>query len=303
MAQEIQQQQISAISITPKTIEINSDKISTKNENGLLNIKTPENFTGILTYKVSGEGKINENCLLTVSKNSELTLFEDREGNLEGEAKIKIILEENSKLDLIEIQNLSYNSKLNINKEVYCNKNSNLTREVICLGSNEIKVDCNIYLDQESNAKDSEVFFGNKEQKFELNTNLIHKGPKSNGNVQIRGVLKDKSYCYSHGILKINKEAQQTNTFLSEHVLLLSKESKAQAIPALEIEANDVQAQHSASVTQIDNDQLFYILSRGLEEKEARKMIVQGFLSSVLSQASQNMQVRWLSLFEEKWNK
>ena len=123
----------------------------------------------------------------------------------------------------------------------------------------------------------------------------------SKGNVLIKGVLLDKAKCFSNGTIKVRKEAKKTNTFLAAHILLLSKDAKAQAIPALEIEADDIRAGHSASVTHIDGDQIFYLTARGIPEKEAKKMIAYGFLQSALDKTNSYVKNIFDRLFEEKW--
>ena len=258
-------------------------------------VKIPSNFKGDFRFILKDlEG---ENPII-IGKNCEVTVFEESKGKINLNLNIKI--GENSKVNYIELQGAE---EANIKRNIFCDKNSEFNREVICVSGNKVVLNSDIYLDEDSKAEDTEIFFGNNEQNFELNTNLIHKGVRSSGDVLIKGILRDKAECYSHGILKINKGAQKSNTKLAEHVLLSSKEAKAKAIPALEVEADDVQAGHSASVQQIDGDQVFYAVSRGLSQKEAEKIIAKGFLSNALSRI-ENEEIKNLfnEVFEIKWN-
>jgi Fe-S cluster assembly protein SufD len=77
----------------------------------------------------------------------------------------------------------------------------------------------------------------------------------------------------------IEKNAQQTKSFLRENVLLLSPNAKAEAIPNLEIEANDVKCSHAATISNISDEEVFYLMSRGISRKEAEELIVEGFLT------------------------
>src|SRR3989344_1375299 len=193
-------------------------------------VKIPSNFKGDFRFILKDlEG---ENPII-IGKNCEVTIFEESKGKINLNLNIKI--GENSKVNYIELQGAE---EANIKRNIFCDKNSEFNREVICVSGNKVVLNSDIYLDEDSNAEDTEIFFGNNEQNFELNTNLIHKGVRSSGDVLIKGKLRDKAECYSHGILKINKGAQKSNTKLAEHVLLLSKEAKAKAIPALEVEAD-----------------------------------------------------------------
>jgi len=81
---------------------------------------------------------------------------------------------------------------------------------------------------------------------------------------------------------KIEKHASGSNSFLDEHVMLLNPGARADTNPQLEIENNDVSSRHAASVSQIDENKIFYMMARGLKREDARKLIVEGFLGSAV---------------------
>jgi Fe-S cluster assembly protein SufD len=83
-------------------------------------------------------------------------------------------------------------------------------------------------------------------------------------------------------MIKVDRDAQQTDAFQESRNLLLSKKSHADAIPGLEIEADDVRCTHAAAVAQVDREQLFYLTSRGLSEEDATRLVVEGFLASLV---------------------
>lgn len=126
------------------------------------------------------------------------------------------------------------------------------------------------------------IIFGTAEENFDLKTVSLHKKPNTKANIFIKGVLKDRAQLDYRGLIKIEKKAQKTNSYLSDHILILSKEAKAVTNPSLEIEADDVKASHEATVGQIDKGQVFYLMSRGLSKKEAEGMIVRGFFGSIV---------------------
>lgn len=123
-------------------------------------------------------------------------------------------------------------------------------------------------------------------EKMEIEVVVIHKALKTDSDVLIRAVVKDRAKMVLRGLIKIEKGAQKTNAFLKENVLLLSDKAKAEAIPNLEIEADDVKVSHAATVGKIDEEQLFYLMSRGLKRKESEKIIVDGFLAEVKNKIS-----------------
>ena len=103
--------------------------------------------------------------------------------------------------------------------------------------------------------------------------------------VQVKTVATESSRAVFTGDILMEKEAVQSEAYLADHVLLLSKGARADSIPGLEIKAADVKASHAASVGQVDEEQLFYLESRGLDPASARHLIVVGFLESLLDRA------------------
>ena len=114
---------------------------------------------------------------------------------------------------------------------------------------------------------------------YELNLVMTHSVPNTFGRVMVKGIAENGARVKVKGLVKIEKEAQNTDSFLSMKILLLDKQSGATAEPELEIKANQVKASHSASVGKIDEEQLFYLASRGINEKEAKNIIIKGFLN------------------------
>ncbi|MDC0194268.1 Fe-S cluster assembly protein SufD [Candidatus Nitrosopelagicus sp.] len=150
-------------------------------------------------------------------------------------------------------------------------------------------------------ANDSEVIFGNKEQSFDLNTIVNHNKESTEARVVEKSILKDRSKSLFKGMIRINENAAHSNSFLSGRSILLDKGAKSDAIPGLEILTNDVKATHSASVAQIDEEQIFYLGSRCLSRAEAERIIIEGFLEPL--SRSMSYQVRaWIAyLIESKW--
>jgi Fe-S cluster assembly protein SufB/Fe-S cluster assembly protein SufD len=153
-----------------------------------------------------------------------------------------------------------------------------------------------------ASAVDAEIIFGDNEQSFDLSANLIHRKPSTEGQVVQRSVLRNKSKSLFKGMIKILEGASQSKSFLSGRSILLDKDAKSDAIPGLEILTNDVKATHSASVAQVDEEQIFYLGCRCLDRAEAERIIVEGFLEPM--SRSMSYQVRaWIAyLIESKWN-
>jgi Fe-S cluster assembly protein SufB len=150
-------------------------------------------------------------------------------------------------------------------------------------------------------ANDSEVVFGNDNQSFDLSSNVNHEKPSTEAKVVEKSILKDKSKSLFKGMIRIKEQATKSNSFLSGRSILLDKGAKSDSIPGLEIFTNDVKATHSASVAQIDEEQIFYLQTRCLNREEAERIIVEGFLEPL--SRTMSYQVRaWIAyLIESKW--
>lgn len=114
---------------------------------------------------------------------------------------------------------------------------------------------------------------------YDLDLVIKHETPDTFGRVTIRGIAQNGARIRVKGLVKIEKVAQNTDSFLSMAVLLLDKQSSATVEPELEILANRVKASHSASVGKIDEEQMLYLNSRGIPEQEAKNIIIKGFLN------------------------
>ncbi len=125
------------------------------------------------------------------------------------------------------------------------------------------------------------LFLANSDQ-VKLNINIYHVGEDTFSDTLIKSVLTDQAVGNFYGLVKIKKGAKNTNTYFREDALLLSKQAKAEAIPSLEIDENEVKAGHASTVGPVDSEQLFYLTSKGIGQIESKRLIVQGYFHSVL---------------------
>lgn len=122
------------------------------------------------------------------------------------------------------------------------------------------------------------VIDGRSAGKYVLTVIAQHEAPRTRGRITVRAVCGAKAVVQIKGIIRIGKEAQETDDFLELRVLTLAPSSQAVAEPELEIEANNVKASHAASVGPIDPIQMRYLKSRGLSNEEAQNQILGGWL-------------------------
>lgn len=108
---------------------------------------------------------------------------------------------------------------------------------------------------------------------------IHHQAPRTQANTTLKGVARDQSRLKFVGRIIIDPDCGQSNSFLTERILLLSDQARAEAVPDLEIMTDDVRCSHAASISNIAEEQLFYLMSRGLNQEQAETLIVAGFLS------------------------
>ncbi|MBI2597209.1 SufD family Fe-S cluster assembly protein [Candidatus Daviesbacteria bacterium] len=125
------------------------------------------------------------------------------------------------------------------------------------------------------------LLLGKGGKRLNITINVVHKAPDTKSEIILKGVLKGNSEVNFKGLVKINKGAKGTETWQAVHLLILSDQAKGTAIPSLEILENDVKAGHEITVGKISDMEMFYLQSRGLSKQQAKKLIVQGFLSEV----------------------
>jgi Fe-S cluster assembly protein SufD len=133
-----------------------------------------------------------------------------------------------------------------------------------------------------SEARVTGGYAGGPGQHLDFDTIQEHAAPNTNSDLAFRGVLAAGSTAVWRGMIKVDPGAQQTDAFQESRNLLLSTEAHADAIPGLEILADDVRCTHAAAIAQIDKEQLFYLTSRGLDPAGAKTLIIEGFLESLV---------------------
>ncbi len=126
------------------------------------------------------------------------------------------------------------------------------------------------------------ILVGSEHQQRKQVVSLHHEAPLTKGSMKYKGLLKDKAYAFLDGMIHVTDQGKKTVSRLEEQVMLLSSKARCDALPALDIHTSDVSIAHSAAVSHFDEEKLFYLMSRGLSEKDARALLVEGFFSDLL---------------------
>ena len=125
------------------------------------------------------------------------------------------------------------------------------------------------------------AYFGDGDQTLDYRTFQDHIAPDTTSNLLFKGVVSDRSRSVYTGLIRVAKEARGTNAFQTNRNIKLSEEAWAESVPNLQIENNDVHCSHASAVGPIDEEQRFYLESRGVPTREAERLIVAGFFAEV----------------------
>jgi Fe-S cluster assembly protein SufD len=140
-----------------------------------------------------------------------------------------------------------------------------------------------------SSAKVTGAYAGAGRQHLDFDTTQEHAAAHTTSDLAFRGILADRATAVWRGMIRVDPGAQQTDAFQESRNLLLSKRAHADAIPGLEIEANDVRCTHAAAVAQVDPEQLYYLRARGMPEPQAKRLIIDGFLQELAERTSEGL--------------
>ncbi|OEF99403.1 Fe-S cluster assembly protein SufD [Vulcanibacillus modesticaldus] len=166
---------------------------------------------------------------------------------------------------------------------------------------NTISNNTSLLKDSAASADIKSIFIGTGRQKADLESKVIHEGDHTESKILSRGIMLDQATAIFNGITKMEKGAVKSNAEQAENILMLSKEARGDANPILLIDEHDVMAGHAASAGPVNQNDIYYLMSRGIPKDEAERLIIHGFLASVVSRIPiEGLQEQLEKLIERK---
>ena len=198
-------------------------------------------------------------------------------------AVAELFVEQNAKLEYVSLQNLSMSTWHFANHHARVERDAELDWVAGGFGSKRGKTRIqNDLAGQGATSRVTGAYFADGEQHLDYDTFQEHMAPNTTSDFAFKGALRDEATAVWRGMIRVEKEAQKTNAYQENRNLMLSEKAHADSIPGLEILANDVRCTHGATLGQVDREQLFYLMSRGLSRAEAERIIVRGFFQDIL---------------------
>lgn len=237
-----------------------------------------------------GDAELAWRALVVLEEGAEAEVWEryssDGEGLFNG--VVELVVGEGATLRYVCQQHLSDRSWAFATQRAEVERDASLEWVALGFGSARGKVRMETKLaGRGSSAKVTGAYAGNGRQHLDYDTTQEHAGADTTSDLAFRGVLAGRATAVWRGMIRVDAGAQRTDAFQESRNLLLSTKAHADAIPGLEIEADDVRCTHAAAVAQVDPEQLYYLRAHGVDEAAAKRLVIDGFLQELVERTAE----------------
>jgi Fe-S cluster assembly protein SufD len=195
---------------------------------------------------------------------------------------IELIVEQGARLRYVNLQNWGHEVWHFAHQEGHVGREGRLQWTIGALGSRLAKVNQHVAMTgPDAEVQVNGVMFTEGKQHLSYNTHQHHQAAYCKSDLLYKAALQDKSRTVWRGMIRVDRDAQRTDAYQRNDNLMLSRDARADSIPGLEIEADDVRCTHGSTSGRVDDQQLFYAMTRGYTRREAVRMIVAGFFQQV----------------------
>ncbi|HXS44474.1 MAG TPA: Fe-S cluster assembly protein SufD, partial [Solirubrobacteraceae bacterium] len=196
---------------------------------------------------------------------------------------VEVVVGQNARLRLVDLQDLEETTWVFGSQRAVVGRDASLDWITLGFGSANGKVFQETQLaGPGAHGTVTGAYAARGRQHLDFDTLQEHAAPDTTSDLAFRGILSGRASAVWRGMIKVDPGAQRTDAFQESRNLLLSKRAHADAIPGLEILANDVRCTHAAAIAQLDPEQLFYLRAHGLPEAVAHRLVVEGFLQALV---------------------
>ncbi len=211
-------------------------------------------------------------------------LSPDFETTTLADTAVELFARGGARVQYVSLQRMGRGGFYLAHQRTLAERDATLNTLNVALGGSVGRVDLNArLLGPGANSDMLGLYFGDGDQHFDFNTSQDHVAPHARSDLLYKGALDGEAKGIFRGVIRVHEGAQGTDAYQTNRNLILSDRARANSLPNLEIEADDVRCSHGATVGQLDADALFYLMSRGLSRRRAERLVVLGFLGEVLS--------------------
>ena len=240
-------------------------------------LTVPVGTQGTVVIRRITTGPSSMHLVIHVQENCDITIQDEYHG--EGSVAHSTILDmaEGSTVRYAILQDLPRDALALMHYEA-CVTRANLTWFLCALGADTTQASIETFAGPGSVIRNTSALLGTGTQQFDIHATTRHEGGHSTSDMLARGVLDGNARATYHGLIRIDENAPECDSYQKSEVILLSEGAAADAIPNLEIHNHRVRCSHGATIGKIDQEKLFYLQTRGIDEPTAKRMITEGFL-------------------------
>lgn len=248
----------------------------------------------------------NKRVLIVVDENSQVDYLERLQtmGDVANNATIvaEVIVKQGARIKYLSLDTFGAQTHAYVKRYAVTERDAHIEWAVGTLNDGNVILDSDTYLNGDgSESQVAIVGISNERQVQAIDTKVVNRGKHSVGNILQHGVILDRATLTFNGIGLIEKYAKGADAQQESRVLMLSEKARGDANPILLIEEFEVTAGHAASVGQVDEEQLYYLMSRGLSRKDAEYLVIRGFLGPVIvSMPSAKVRQELVNIIDEK---
>lgn len=224
------------------------------------------------------------NYLVRVGKGSEVRILLTSLGTGMLSVRLRIVADDASKVEVFSLQRMDRASLQVQERKALIGKDAKVDWRDVCLGGRFVKSTSVSFLrGQGSQTTNTVLYLASDDQQHDIYTGAHHEASDTYADIVTKGAINKKAKALSTGLIRIGAAAARSSGYEQQDALILSDDAEADAIPNLEIHNHDVKCSHGSTVGQVDQGQLFYLMSRGISQERAKHMIIKGFFAPIIS--------------------
>jgi Fe-S cluster assembly protein SufD len=218
---------------------------------------------------------------------------------------VELKVGKNARLKFVELQNLGRHAWSFTHERASVQQDANLDWIFGAVGSKVTKNFTDLVLDgRGAQGRMSGLYFADGNQHFDHDTQQNHMAPDTTSDLLFKGALVDRSRSVWQGMIYVAPGAQKTDGYQANRNLILSKQARADSIPGLEIMADDVRCTHGATVGQLEEEPIYYLMTRGVPREQAERIVIDGFFAPIMDRIPfDGVQDRFKAMIDDKLQK
>ncbi len=245
-------------------------------------LRVPKDATGICTLERDVAGNAAQHTTVMVAPNTTVKIHETINGAGTFAGTTTFILGANATVEYAILIAIQGNAFVATETTI---ANAQLTVTQAILGDSNAQLVAHATIGDRAKLEIRQVVIGTGHGQVDAHASSVHVGPHSQSDILTRGILDDSARALFHGLIRINPEAHDVDSYQKTEAILLSETAGADAIPNLEIHDHRVKCSHGASIGRLDAEKLFYLMSRGIDEVRAKQLVTEGFIVPLLPDA------------------